>query len=335
MKFLHSGDIGDVIFFMPVMKILGGVHTVMLADRMNVPPRTRCITKHRDLLARLFESQPYCESLINKDEGFDADMSLFRTYHQRTSTLASAQLTWFTRITGKYLPDETDKTWIDVGDPKKSGKVVISRSARYHNRYFPWAQIVKHYGDRIIYIGLQHEHEAFCREFGYVKHEPIIDYFELAQIIKAGSLFIGNQSSPGAVAIGLGVDMIQEMCEDIPDCVFRRSNIQYVYNGAVTLPDVDGSGEMKLEAELDMRQFHDTNPAFAPPGGWQYPELQTTAIPMWDVISMVARAEKCSKDEAKIKLVEYNVRRCPAYFMEGSTEFDNSITALRFAGLIK
>jgi ADP-heptose:LPS heptosyltransferase len=62
-----------------------------------------------------------------------------------------------------------------------------------------------------------------------VKTETILD---LARVIAGAGVFIGNQSAPMAIALGLGKNVIQECWQANPNCLFRRDNA--IYFGVTT-----------------------------------------------------------------------------------------------------
>jgi hypothetical protein len=77
-------------------------------------------------------------------------------------------------------------------------------------------------------------------------------------LIAGADLFIGNQSSPMALAIGLGVPFIQETCLWTPDCLYPRAEGTYCYDGGIS--------------QFDIPAFEpppDVDRSVLPPGGWQ------------------------------------------------------------------
>ena len=137
----------------------------------------------------------------------------------------------------KSMPDMS-KQWLFVEPDKNwSGNVIVNRTERYPNDTFNWKAIVAHYGSRIVFIGLPHEHEKFCASFGKVRYRPTVDMLEVARMIAGSALFIGNQSAAMTIAEGLKHPRIQESCLWLPDCIYPGAkNAQYVHNGACVLP---------------------------------------------------------------------------------------------------
>jgi ADP-heptose:LPS heptosyltransferase len=58
---------------------------------------------------------------------------------------------------------------------------------------------------------------------------------ELAELISGSDLFIGNQSSPGWLAMAMGHPIIQESHASIHDSMVPRRNAQYVVDGRIRI----------------------------------------------------------------------------------------------------
>lgn len=329
MRFRHSGDLGDLVYLLPILKRIGGKHDLYLVDR----PNTSILTAREGVIAPLIRAQSYISSCRSSEEEVDYDMCNFRVFHGSTTTLTSAQTIFYHSLTGEFPLVDMAEPWLEVEpDDSLAGTVIAARSARYHNERFPWKKIVTHYGNRIKFVGLPEEHKNFCSEFGWVEMLPTPDFLALAKVIASSDLFIGNQSSPNAIAIGIGHRCIQEVCLWQPDCIFPRENIQYSHKGACVLPDVSGSGELSIP-ESDPT-YSNVCTMFVPPGEWQYPGLPSHTH--FNVMqSLVERLESVSPDEAHARLVKHNAVRIPEFFSKTTdSEFYFSETALKNAGML-
>lgn len=311
MTFRHSGDLGDCVFFLPLLRAIGGKHHILLVDRNKVSPFTAPLVQRSHLIIPLLESHPNVASVSCSEEKPDVDMSLFRAFHNATTTLVKAQVSYYNSETGSSLEEDGSTPWLAhiKPDEKFKDRIIVARSPRYNNDFFPWREIVKFYGQRLLFIGLDKEHEVFCRNFGNIERAKVNDFHRMARIIAGAKLFIGNQSSPHAVAMGLGVPIISEVCLNQPDCIFNRDNVQYVANGACILKDGDRELAIENRIPLDMT-FHRE---MCPPGQWQYPGLPATPI-YSQLINLVIQVERCSRDEADRLIAIYNSRRCPEFF---------------------
>lgn len=251
----------------------GGPHKFLFYPSMTTKMKTPAdVSRWVHLMKPLAESQDYiqeCRARTPQDH-VDWDSGGFRGtgLHSRSASLFEAQLSHLVHVLGFGRTMTPLLKWIHVDPaPDSRGRIICARSGRYRNGSFPWKQIVSHYGDRLLFIGLKHEHAEFCSHWGMVEHRPVSDLLEMAQVIAGSELFIGNQSSPMAIAEGLKHRTIQETSTDPADCIYFRENAQWVDNGACILPDIGDSGVLEIKPQVyDMRDIvtHTT-----PPGQWQ------------------------------------------------------------------
>ncbi len=310
MTFRHSGDYGDFIYMMAILNAIGGEHRVFAVDRPGV---TSPFTPRVPLLKPLVESQPYITEFTCSEEDADIDFVSFRRFHSNVTDLIAAQRTEMQMQLGKFIEATGESPWLYVTpDKSMSGHVIIAQSPRYENNKWNWKAVVEHYGERLLFIGLPEEHSEFCSKNGHVTHLRVKDFLEMAQSMAGASLTIANQSSPMAVAIGLGVDAIQIVCPTQPDCIYKRSNVQYSGDGAALLPNVSGSGELKIEPTLDIPE-ESCSTSLVPPGMWQFEGLPPCSHFSIQQL-LVAQKERCSEREAKTKLFRANAMRVPSFF---------------------
>jgi hypothetical protein len=229
--FYHSGDLGDVIYHLEVIRRLGGGELVLGTD-MGFPFPSHCrepMTPRRVAnLASLVRAQPYISSVRHHAGPIDhswINLNRFRETFRgcSTSICTSLQRAGLRRF-GLSVQDET-QPWLEVGKIKKTGTIAVARSPRYHNDNFPWINIVRKHRKRIVFIGLKDEHEAFCAQFGRVKYQKTGSLFDVANTIGSSSLFIGNQSCPYAIAEGLKHPSVLECWPHEPNCLFLRQDL--------------------------------------------------------------------------------------------------------------
>jgi hypothetical protein len=125
-------------------------------------------------------------------------------------------------------PAIVEKQWLKV-TPKPVAEVVISRSNRYKNPWFPWKKIIQKYKKKAVFVGIPEEYKLFCKRLNNreIPHHKTKDLLELAEVIAGSQLFIGNQSAPYSIAEGLKVNCIQETSCRIPACIFPREGARY------------------------------------------------------------------------------------------------------------
>ena len=250
-KVTHSGDIGDVAVSLATLHHKGCETVFLLRDN----GQTKGITSKIDIIKPLLMSQPYIKEVrVYNGESVDWASEGFRSgWVQNDCTLASNHAKH--ALDKGFIPSMPDfsQPWLFGIKPSEEtkGRVVINRSPRYNNSYFQWKRVVEFYGDDLIFLGLDHEHRAFCDAYGSVKFRPTANMLEVAELIAGSDLFIGNQSSSMTIAEGLKHPRIQEGCLHIADCVYPNAeNAQYVFDGAMILPAINGRSILSVESSV-------------------------------------------------------------------------------------
>lgn len=223
-RFLHSGHIGDIIAFLPLMKKMGGGHLV-ITNHSNTPQLMMEGFKYESLKPLLMQQDYISGVSFEKDpKNIDFDVTGFRK-HWGTGTLVEMQ--------AKELGIEPCiEKWLDVKpNLKLQGKIVCCRSTRYRNNLFPWREIVNKFRDRILFIGVHDEYGDFVNQFGEVHRKIVNNCLDIAEAISGSDLFIGNQSSPFWIAAGLHHPLLQETCIETPDSIVRYEVANYFIDG--------------------------------------------------------------------------------------------------------
>jgi len=304
-----NGDLGDIVVMLATLKATGKPCDIYLRDS----PATAGILHRAHLIKPLIEAQPYVNAVrIWKRETLHWESERFRGYGFVNNRMNLAHNHAQAAVKDGFIKEMPDvaSPWLTVEpDTSYAGRVIVNRSSRYNNDRFPWAEIVRHYGERITFIGLQDEWSKFCESFGQVNFELPKDFLEVARMIAGSDLFIGNQSSCMAVAEGLKHPRIQETCLWQPDCIYPgNTGAQYVADGVVTLPD---GTVIKSKRPAADRKTHIT-----PPQLWQYGSYE--ASPIFDhVVRMVAKTEEnLPLEEVRNRVYNANVERCPQFFTD-------------------
>lgn len=226
--FFNSGDLGDCIAFLPLIRHLGGGHLLLGNHyKSGWDGYYRKIQGEKyDFLKPLLEILPYIKSL-NYDEDrlkADYDSSDWRICYRAHRTLTESQAEYF------GLQNIDMSPWIKVEPSERTkGMTVIARTNRYHNIQFNWNALLKEQKGKILFIGLPEEFAALRKvttvpmEFHKCK-----DMLEMAQLIAGSDLFIGNQSSAGWVAMAMGHPIIQETARQCPDSMVFRDNAKFL-----------------------------------------------------------------------------------------------------------
>lgn len=309
MKFRHSGDLGDIVYALGVIRRFNdGPHRLCLVDRNKVPPFTSLLTFRSEVIAPLIRAQPYIESCVCSEEEVDLDLSHFRPLYVRSNSLQWMQFEYAKIRYPDLKIDRGSEAWLQANpDNALKGRVIVARSPRYNNGMFPWHEVVKKYRDRILFVGLDVEYNNFCAANGNVERMVVENYLKLAEAMKGAEMFIGNQSSPFSVAEGLKVRRILEVCETNPDCVYLGGDVQHVTYGEVILPGIDGEPDTHIKKDVMIDEHR------VPRGGWQFPDLPPNTFFELQA-GQVARIKGVSKQEAKNLLASYNASIHPEFF---------------------
>lgn len=227
--FSHTGDIGDLIAGLTLIKALGGGHLVLFPSG----PQGRMTPDRVAVLKPLLEYQSYIKSVEWKQHVVGENLDKWRRCFGQGKNLAEMHTNCYD------MPEHPlEEPWIKVPEPKYVAQVIMHRSIRYTTSHFPWRTIVEKYGKNAVFVGFKYEHDIFCPIAGHIPFYPIQDYMELAQIIAGCKLFIGNRSSPWWVSEALKKNSILETSAG-HDCFFPRMGVIYGTMHSFMLPDID------------------------------------------------------------------------------------------------
>jgi hypothetical protein len=236
--FHHSGDLGDIIYSLATLKALGGGVLYLSPDNhYPYPGNTRLRMDHptADRYVGFLEQQEYvtyARFSPTTPASTDYDLNLFREqYRNGGATALDTLYQLHARVFNVHPLDEV-KPWLRVDERRGlAGRpIVINMTARYRNGHFPWRRLVEQYGARMTFVGLEEEYQMLLRTVN-IRPAPVWvptpNLAELARVIAGARVFIGNQSTPMALALGLGVPVIQECWQGNPNCVLRRPQAIY------------------------------------------------------------------------------------------------------------
>jgi hypothetical protein len=239
-SYLHSGAAGDLIYALPAMR----AHCLQQHSepKFDLILGTKAQVHHpfrgtaASNITPLLLAQPYINEVrVQLDyTTWDYNLDGFRKaacngrFHQATKTITA-----YVCDILKVDPACSNEPWITVNDPIKldSKPVVINRTARYNNPYFPWRRVMQFYGPRAVFVGTEQEHMKFVFQFGAVDRRVTLNALELARVVAGSELFVGNQSLAYAIAEGLKIKTIQETCRYLPNCIWDRTNASHSLTG--------------------------------------------------------------------------------------------------------
>lgn len=224
----HSGDIGDIIAALPILRAQGGGKMVLFFDKD--APKGMCAReslkgKRFEMLKPLLEVQPYVHGVEwNDDISIGREESFRETARPKYESLLERQ--------ANHVGQVVDTSpWLVVPNVQQHNRIICARSPRYHNPFgFPWREVGETYRDQLLFIGLPDEHKAFEEVMGRkVERADTPNFLEIARLIAGAPQFMGNQSSPLWVAMGLGVKVICEGCPDHPNSEIPRMGSSWAY----------------------------------------------------------------------------------------------------------
>ena len=335
MKFRSSGDLGDIVASLPLVEgTPNGPHSYFFVDRACTKP----LVSRAHLLVPLIERQPYIKEVICTEETPDYDLAEFRGFHRADISLMEAQRQYMNSRYKTNLQTKGDKPWLTNIEPNYQVDIVLARSPRYHNHLFPWFKILEHYrstSSKMGFVGPAEEHRAFTMQFGHVPHIATKNLLEVAELISGASLFIGNQSSPLAVAEGLKAPRIAEVCLGVCDTIFKDEKAQWVAHGAVELPSIAGSEPKKIEAVIKgLKEPREVNKGCPPPCGWEWGDMKRRMSLKPFAAQMYGMDKSKTQKEWEEAILINTMTAHPEYFEERGKKamFTNYISAMRKAG---
>lgn len=239
-SFKHSGDLGDIIFSLPVIKEFGG--GVLYLDPTGgeqdnyVNWAQYTSTKFNENTAKqlkpILEAQPYIDEVII-DTGKEARFNLnkFRQFIKHNNLTAS-HLEAF-KMLGRSSNHDTEP-WLDwpALDLPEGKRNIIARSCRYHSNYTFWECLEDQVIDDSVFMGLEKEFEYFLYTFprykGRIERLDTPNLSDVVGYIAGCGMFLGNQGFPHAVAEAMKKDMVNEVYRLYPAALFKRPNVKYV-----------------------------------------------------------------------------------------------------------
>ena len=218
-SFLHSGQLGDLIYSLATIKELSKSHKCKLYIQINKPmpdeynslKKFFISKKSGDLILPLLKQQTFLESVeIYNGEKIDIDFDLFRDIPINLSFYSTR---WFSHLAGINL--DVNNTFLSV-KPHNSikDKIVIHRSPRYRNAYINYKFLTNK--KNLLCIGLEKEYYELKKEVKNLEFHDCKDFLEMAEIIKASKFYIGNMSFQYIIAEGLKVPRLLEASPDFP-----------------------------------------------------------------------------------------------------------------------
>lgn len=219
----HGGDLGDIIYSIAGLKELGTKKIILNPGGFY---KTKMTSKTAALLKPFLEEQGFYVEIKEKISIDDGDIFLdFFREGVRNMEKNHLSITNFEKI---FIEPNISKLKLET-KPLSIADIVVSRTQRYRNPIFDYRYLLEELPSdiKICFVGLKEEYETFTKIYGMrekVFYYPTSDFLHLASVIKGAKIFIGNQSSPYALAEVLKLPRIQETCHLTPNCKGSTEN---------------------------------------------------------------------------------------------------------------
>lgn len=222
-NYFHSGDIGDLIAFLPSIKTIGGGELTLFPSATQ---GHRMDAKRAASLLPFLECQPYLSKISWQSdylhEANNVNTDNWRSAWNRGFNLSDIAADWFgIPHYDRHLP------WLFVPEVKRLKPIVCSRTFRYRNPKTDacWKRLVDKFRDDIVFLGHAEEYVDFCKKYGNVMYHPTIDFLEVAKVIAGSEIVVSNQTSIYWVATGLKMPVCLEHTG--ANCHFNREGAHY------------------------------------------------------------------------------------------------------------
>jgi len=218
LSFKHKPKMGDIIYSLPLIKYLGGGILYLDIVSEHFPGEEEIWKKNYKWLIPLIEIQPYIGNVkIYEGEDFDFDLD----YYMDTTHLV--QYDEVSIVDNHFIAQNMEpipyKKWLTAGNKSTKEFIVVANSDNHHDDDVDYFRLLK--DKDYVFVGTKSEAQEFEDRSGVkcVKFYETSDALKLAMIINKCKYFIGNQSLPLAIALGLGKKCFVEQSPTYPNCI--------------------------------------------------------------------------------------------------------------------
>ena len=220
LTFLHSGQLGDLIYSLATIKVLSKYHKCKLYIQVDKPmpldytDRSKKVfisKRSGDLILPLLKSQDFLDRVdIYKDEEIDINLDLFRDIPINLTFHSSR---WFSHMCGININLENSFLSVKPHNLIKN-KIIVQKSPRYGNAFinFKFLKNTKN----LLCIGLKDEFQDLKKDIDNLEFYDCRDFLEMAEILKASKFYIGNFSFQYVISEGLKVPRLLAASIDFP-----------------------------------------------------------------------------------------------------------------------
>ncbi len=223
-NFLHSGHLGDIINSLPFIKeiakknkcnLLINLNKKINKDKINHLHPSKGFFLNRnsfDKLQPLLKVQPFLNKINTyRNQSVDINLDLFRDLPINFNI---DSIRWYLHITGVNT-NLNEPYLLKIKKNKKfKNHIVFMRSLRRQNRHIKFKFLQKY--KNLIFIGLYNEYIDLKKQIKNLKFYNCKNFLEMAEIINASKLFIGNLSFGYTIAEALKKPRLVESYLDFP-----------------------------------------------------------------------------------------------------------------------
>ena len=182
-------------------------------------------------LKPLIEYQDYIDS-FEVFEGQEIDFNIDLTRDSRMIPMPAGLIHHYAFSVFPEMSCDLSEPWIKAPQKKIDllDKIIVNRTQRYNNAYINY-YFLKHFGDRLIFMGAKSEHELFCKTYNLE-----IEYFESKNFLEVASAMLSykggfyNQSFLWHLADAMKLPRILELCSQFPNTFPTGANGYAFYN---------------------------------------------------------------------------------------------------------
>ena len=246
-SYCHIGTLGDILAALPsiqecvrlqgkkadlyLMKDIPGLYPSHI-NHSTRDDNGKMVTLNQrviDMMIPLLEAQPYINKAAVHQPDMDIDIDLTRITREFVNMPMHPLSYWYFYIYPDLFCD-VSQPYIFVPDTDKDfgvkGKVIISRTERYHNEQQTIGySFLKEWEKDCVFSGTTQEYNIFCKT--YDLNMPLIDvknFLELAQALKQSNGLISNQTMVFQLAEGLKTPRAVELCSSSPNVTVQGKN---------------------------------------------------------------------------------------------------------------
>lgn len=216
-------DLGDLIYSLAFAKILG-IENYVIDGNKGI---NKFNNVNKEFIISFIKEQSYLKTVESfSNQSYDCDYAL---HPENKKVVAGTNLVEYHASKFNINWKLINKPWLTAKTLDFNKKIVINRSARYHNDYLMYHDFLRHVNLKdCVFVGLESEWQSFCADFKKpIDFYKALDGSDLAAAINGCETFLGNQSLSLAIATGLGKNCIVETGLGCANYIFNSKKIIY------------------------------------------------------------------------------------------------------------